>query len=62
MFYAKHKIIHGTQLMSHLITAIIKERVPFFLMFLLAYMMAIVACQLDGIWNEIQSRNGGHTC
>jgi hypothetical protein len=24
--------------------------------------MAILGCQLDYIWNELQSRNGGHTC
>ena len=24
--------------------------------------MAIPGCQLDNIWNELQSRNGGHTC
>ena len=24
--------------------------------------MAIPGCQLDYIWNEIQSRIGGHTC
>jgi hypothetical protein len=24
--------------------------------------MAIPACELDYIWNEVQSRNGGHTC
>ena len=24
--------------------------------------MAISGCQLDYIWNELQSRSGGHTC
>jgi hypothetical protein len=24
--------------------------------------MAIFGCQLDYIWNELQSRNGGYTC
>ena len=24
--------------------------------------VAIPGCQLDYIWNELQSRNGGHTC
>lgn len=24
--------------------------------------MAILGCQLDYTWNELQSRNGGHTC
>jgi hypothetical protein len=24
--------------------------------------MALPGCQLDYIWNELQSRNGGHTC
>ena len=24
--------------------------------------MAIPGCQLDYIWNELQSRNEGHTC
>ena len=24
--------------------------------------MAILGCQLDYIWNELQSRNGGHPC
>ena len=24
--------------------------------------MAILGCQLDCIWDELQSRNGGHTC
>jgi hypothetical protein len=23
---------------------------------------AILSCQLDNIWNELQSRNGRHTC
>jgi hypothetical protein len=24
--------------------------------------MATLGCQLDSIWNELQSKNGGHTC
>lgn len=24
--------------------------------------MAILGCQLDYIWNKLQSRNGGHSC
>ena len=24
--------------------------------------MAVPGCQLDYIWKELQSRNGGHTC
>jgi hypothetical protein len=24
--------------------------------------LAIPGCQLNYIWNELQSRNGGHTC
>ena len=24
--------------------------------------MAILGCQLDYIWNDLQSRNGGHIC
>lgn len=24
--------------------------------------MAILVCQLDSIWNEVQFRNGGHIC
>ena len=24
--------------------------------------MAILGCHLDYVWNELQSRNGGHTC
>lgn len=24
--------------------------------------MASLGCQLDYIWNELQSRNGGHSC
>jgi hypothetical protein len=24
--------------------------------------MGIIGCQLDYIWNELQSRNGGHSC
>jgi len=23
---------------------------------------AVPGCRLDHIWNELQSRNGGHTC
>ena len=29
---------------------------------LILSVMAIPGCQLDYIWNELQSRNGGHTC
>jgi hypothetical protein len=30
--------------------------------FYLLIVMAIPGCHLDYIWNELQSRNGGHTC
>lgn len=26
------------------------------------HVMAISGCQVDYTWNELQSRNGGHTC
>ena len=29
---------------------------------LIRSVVAIPDCQLDYIWNELQSRNGGHTC